>query len=251
MYVSAPQLSTDSQIYYISGEVVIDPSVAIAPGSIIQADPDSRIVIAAGTCIGMGSVIHAYQGVLEIGPGVSLGAGVLILGQGKIGANTCIGATTTIINPQISNQSAIPPGILMGDTSRQVEITQSEKVITQRFIKKQSLPQPEIRAELPPVPLPQPPEPLPQPSRAELPPEPLPQPEITSGIQQENLSDDLGDPWGELNTFTPPPAPPPTIPAISSETIEKHTTVERHTTVVYGKEQINQLLSTLFPHRRL
>ncbi|WP_377478197.1 MAG: carbon dioxide concentrating mechanism protein [Microcoleus anatoxicus] len=119
MYLPPLQLSSNSQVY-ISGNVVVDEGAAIAPGVILQADPDSRISIAAGTCIGMGVILHARQGTLEIGAGAILGAGVLVVGSGAIGANSCIGAGTTLINPCIEQRQILAAGSLMGDDSRQI-----------------------------------------------------------------------------------------------------------------------------------
>ncbi len=119
MYLSPLQLSSNSQIL-MSGDVVVNEGAAIAPGVILQADPGSRISIAAGTCIGMGVILHAREGTLEIAAGVILGAGVLVVGAGTIGANACIGAGTTLINPCINQMQILPAGSLIGDTSRQV-----------------------------------------------------------------------------------------------------------------------------------
>lgn len=103
----------------MSGDVVVNEGAAIAPGVILQAEPGSRISIAAGACIGMGVILHAREGTLEIEAGVILGAGVLVVGAGKIGANACIGAGTTLIDPCIDQMQIMPAGSLMGDTSRQ------------------------------------------------------------------------------------------------------------------------------------
>ncbi len=97
MYVRSVHPSNNFDTY-ISGEVTIDPSAAIAPGVLLQASPNSRIIIGAGACIGLGSILHAYEGTLEVEAGANLGAGVLVVGKGKIGANACIGSTTTILN---------------------------------------------------------------------------------------------------------------------------------------------------------
>ncbi|WP_228055196.1 LbetaH domain-containing protein [Gloeocapsopsis crepidinum] len=105
---------------YISGEVTIDPSAAIAPGVLLQASPNCQIIIGAGVCIGMGSILHAYEGILEIETGANLGSGVLILGKGKIGANACIGSTATILSSSIEPQQVVLPGSLIGDKSRVV-----------------------------------------------------------------------------------------------------------------------------------
>ena len=120
MYLSPLQLSSNSQIL-MSGDVVVNEGAAIAPGVILQADPGSRISIAAGACIGMGVIIHAREGNLDIGAGVILGAGVLVVGAGTIGTNACIGAGTTLIDPCIDPMQIMPAGSLLGDTSRQAE----------------------------------------------------------------------------------------------------------------------------------
>lgn len=106
---------------YQSGEVTIDPSAAIGLGVILQAPPNSKIIIAAGVCIGMGTVLHAADGILEIEAGAILGAGVLVVGAGKIGTNACIGSATTILNCSIEPGQVIAPGSLIGDNSRSEE----------------------------------------------------------------------------------------------------------------------------------
>ena len=103
----------------MSGDVVVNEGAAIAPGVILQAEPGSRISIAAGACIGMGVILHAREGTLEIEAGVILGAGVLVVGAGTIGTSACIGAGTTLINPCIDQMQIMPAGSLIGDTSRQ------------------------------------------------------------------------------------------------------------------------------------
>jgi len=103
----------------MSGDVVVNEGAAIAPGVILQAEPGSRISIAAGACIGLGVILHAREGTLEIGAGVILGAGVLVVGAGTIGTSACIGAGTTLINPCIDQMQIMPAGSLIGDTSRQ------------------------------------------------------------------------------------------------------------------------------------
>ena len=110
---------------HISGEVIIDRTAAIAPGVVFHADPNSKIIIAAGVCIGMGVVLHAHDGNLEIETGVNLGAGVLVVGKATIGANACIGAATTIFNCSVASKQVIPPGSLLGDTSRHLTVDSS------------------------------------------------------------------------------------------------------------------------------
>lgn len=122
--------SVELSQYYVSGDVTIDKSAVIAPGVILHADPGSRIVVSAGVCIGMGAILHARNGTLTVDVGAVLGAGVLIVGQAKIGANACVGAITTIINSDIAPQQVVSPGSLIGDTSRQVAQSTSEAAST-------------------------------------------------------------------------------------------------------------------------
>lgn len=128
MYKSPLQLPNNPSVF-VSGDVTIDPSVAIGPGVILQADPDSQIVIASGVCIGMGVILHARHGMLQIESGANLGAGVLVMGSGKIGAEACIGSGTTILfdadalEEAIAPQQVIAAGSVIGDKSRQVTVS--------------------------------------------------------------------------------------------------------------------------------
>ncbi|MCA2641971.1 MULTISPECIES: carbon dioxide concentrating mechanism protein [unclassified Microcystis] len=108
--------------FYVNGDVTIDESAIVAPGVILRAAPNSQIIIGAGACLGMGTILTAYQGVIAIGAGAILGTGVLIVGQGEIGENACIGSTTTIFNASVAAMSIVPSGSLIGDTSRQITI---------------------------------------------------------------------------------------------------------------------------------
>lgn len=122
MYRSPPQPLNNASAF-VSGDVTIDPSVAIAPGVILQADPDSQIVIASGVCIGMGAIVHAHQGKIEVEAGATIGAGVLVVGHGTIGAKACIGAETTLLNPAIATKQVVPTGTILGDESRSVNLS--------------------------------------------------------------------------------------------------------------------------------
>ena len=116
-----PPLPLSSNYYvYMEGDVSIDPNAAIASGVILRAATDSKIIIGAGVCIGIGSIIHAQQGILEVEAGANLGAGVLVVGTGKIGINACIGALTTVWNASIEPWQVVPPGSLVGCKGRQV-----------------------------------------------------------------------------------------------------------------------------------
>ena len=121
MYLPPPQPTLNHDIR-VSGDVEIHPTASLAPGVILQAAPDSRIVIGADACIGMGAIINACQGTIAIGSGAILGSGVLIIGKCKIGDNCCIGTSTTIFQTDVPAMSVIEPGSIIGDTSRQVEV---------------------------------------------------------------------------------------------------------------------------------
>lgn len=110
-----------------SGDVTIHPSAAIAPGAILRAGPNSRISIAGGACIGMGVILNAYEGAIEIGEGASLGPGVLVVGNSLIGANACIGGATTIFNASVDSLQVVAAGSILGDASRQVSIVAEEE----------------------------------------------------------------------------------------------------------------------------
>lgn len=112
-------LSSHSHVY-VQGDVTIDPSAVISSGVILRANPESQMIIAAGVCIGAGSILHADQGTLEIETGVNMGTGVLIVGHGTIGANACIGSLTTIWNASIERLTVVPAGSVVGDVGRQV-----------------------------------------------------------------------------------------------------------------------------------
>jgi carbon dioxide concentrating mechanism protein CcmN len=124
-----PLGSIDRSHFYISGNVTVDPSAVIAPGVLLQADPGCHLVVAAGVCIGMGSLLHACRGRLELEAGATLGSGVLLIGSGKIGANACIGSQTTILDSSIAPGQSVPPGSLVGDRSRQIAIADATVVM--------------------------------------------------------------------------------------------------------------------------
>ena len=116
-----PSLQPVSSSHFcVSGDVTIHPTAVIAAGVLLQADPESRIVIGAGVCLGMGTVVHAHQGTLDVEAEVTVGAGVLIIGAGKIGASACIGAASTLWNHSIDRGAIVPPLSLLGIPGNQV-----------------------------------------------------------------------------------------------------------------------------------
>ncbi|MBW4551337.1 MAG: transferase [Aphanocapsa sp. GSE-SYN-MK-11-07L] len=119
MYLPSPQPIGDYRSACV-GDVKIHPSAMIAPGVLLCADPDSQILISAGVCIGLGSILRACAGKLEILEGANLGTGVLLIGKGKIGKHACVGSASTILNSDVAPGQVVAPGSLIGDTSRQV-----------------------------------------------------------------------------------------------------------------------------------
>jgi carbon dioxide concentrating mechanism protein CcmN len=194
----------------INGDVSIAPSAVIAPGVILQAAANSKIIIGSGVCVGMGSILQVSEGIIEIEAGANLGAGFLMIGSGKIGANSCIGAATTIFNCSVAPEQVIPAGSIFGDTSRQVgdtpqilasidhppEVTENNKVAIAAFVELQQQPDP-----------PDPPHPVPPPD-ADL---------SATPTETTQLEQDTPHSFGAQ---------------------------------IYGQGSIQRLLITLFPHRQ-
>lgn len=205
---------------YTRGDVTIHPSAAIAPGVLIQAEPDSRIIIKAGVCIGMGTVLHAYQGTLEIQESVNLGAGVLIIGHGTIGANACIGTSTTVFNSSVEPGQVVAPGSLYGDRSRQIGQANGQKPSAEAAV-----------------------EPISPGSHAPASSEP--EPSVT-------------DPWATAEQPNSPPVAAPEAtpenlePSTTSElAVGPPSELATETNAkVYGQDYLNHLLGALLPHRR-
>ena len=199
---------------YISGDVTIDSSAFVAPGAILQAAPGSQIVIGAGACVGMGSILKAYHGAIKIKKGAILGAAVLVVGNSEIGDKACIGAATTIFNARVEAMAVIAAGSIIGDTSRRVSQ------------------EPEEESEEEPVA-----EPTEQEQQAEI---VEPSPPETEAIPQPPVSE-------EPEAVTTPIEETPL--EIEIET-EKKTEPQSATAPVIGKVYINQLLLTLFPQNQ-
>jgi len=127
IYLPPPQPVLNKDIR-ISGDVEVHPTASLAPGVILQAAPNYRIVIGADVCIGMGAIINACNGSIEINSGAILGSGVLIVGAGNIGKNACIGTSSTIFQADIAAMKVIEPGSIVGDPSRPLNLDQEEQL---------------------------------------------------------------------------------------------------------------------------
>jgi carbon dioxide concentrating mechanism protein CcmN len=207
-----PIRSTHTQIV---GDVLIHDSAVLAPGVLLLAEPGSQTVIAAGVCIGMGSILHARQGTLEVGSGALLGAGVLIVGSGRIGASVCIGAATTLFNCSVDPGTIIPAGSLLGDESRRITLETGVQISqVPSGIQVAS----EVSVALPQAPAPAAPDPW----------ETVP-----------------ADRTPTVEASPTPTTPQPEVPLDSSEELP-----QRPGQSVYGQVKLNQLLVTLLPYRQ-
>ena len=225
------------------GDVTIDESVAIAPGVVLQAASGSRIVIGRGACLAAGVCVQSRSGILTISAGVSLGASVLVIGKGTIGKNACVSPGSTLINPSVAADAVLPPDTLIGaqpDTSQRNGYSQ------------------------------------PQPSPAPTGPLPIsPQPETFKNtfvepgpVEPKPISvPDLSD---QSSTFVPPPPinqpfnqPFKQVDASTSQNYNGASTNGVQSSYgsssltspavnnqVYGKSQVTELISALFPNRQ-
>ncbi|MFM7405833.1 MAG: transferase [Cuspidothrix sp.] len=243
---------------HIDGDVIIHPSAVLAPGVILQAATNSKIVIGAGVCLGMGSILQVSEGILEIEAGANLGAGFLMVGEGKIGTNACIGAGTTVFHCSVTPGQVIPPGSILGDGSRQVAKESNQEV--------QLIDQPTEQPEAPEV--------KPE-SHDSEPQEGEKQEKFTSSTQVSVAA------FMEFKHQSTPVSPPSPTPKSQSPPIEEPTVIGDSTseettlpesqetstqdlppsesdndthnifgTQIYGQGSINRLLTTLFPHRQ-
>jgi carbon dioxide concentrating mechanism protein CcmN len=121
---------------YVCGDVVIDQTAAIASGVLIQADDGGKIIIGAAVCIGMGAVLHAQDGLLEIGAGANLGAGVLVYGTTKIGEGACIGASSSIVRAVIAKGAIVPPCSLISGLEQGEIVTATPEIVVANSVER-------------------------------------------------------------------------------------------------------------------
>lgn len=222
---------------YISGEVTIHPSAVLAPGVILQAATNSKIIIGPGVCIGMGSILQVNEGTLEVEAGANLGAGFLMVGAGKIGTNACIGAATTVFNCSVKPGTVVPPSSVLGDTSRQISLTQPQEPST-NYAASTNTQQPQ-----------------PEGNNLEG-----SEKKVTS-FSSTNLSASAFLELKHHSVSAPQPSPTPSAqppPEQKDETAANSSELSSNNsessdifgTQIYGQGSINRLLTTLFPHRQ-
>jgi carbon dioxide concentrating mechanism protein CcmN len=227
---------------YVKGDVSINQNAAIAPGVILQADPDSRIIIAAGVCIGMGAILHAHKGTLEVEAGAVLGAGVLVVGVSKIGEHACIGATTTIWNSSVESWQVVPPGSVVGDKGQKMtpeaapEPAQASPIAETPPALEETAPV----TEATPAALEEP-APVTEATPAALE-EPVPMAEEAIAINSKSATP-------EAQPQSAPTAQPSAPEAEAPEQLQFDANLPPVGVTVYGQIHLNRLLLTLFPHK--
>ena len=230
-------LAETAQVY-VAGDVVVAPDVTIAIGAVLQAQPGSRLVIESRVCIGTQVVVHAYGGELRLRTGVNVGPGGLLLGQGSVGENACIGAESTLIHPQVAAAAVIPAQSLWGDPSHSSQPG--------------SPTQPQSPAAAEPH----------GHSPAATPPLTAPVPGLNghTEINGRNPKAAVGETFNGSASVNSTASD---SPEESSSTLEaasqpdaadplgtNEAGVLAPNSVVYGREQVTQLIATLFPYRR-
>lgn len=206
--------------FFISGTVTIDPSAAIAPGVLIQADPGARIVVHAGVCIGRGTIIHASSGTVDLGEGVTLGAGVLIFGTCQVGPGACVGANVTVIDHTVRAGQLVP----------------ANSVLTSLEIPSVSVDVSQDATNGSPAPAP---------------------PSQSGGETAESATDSPPGPGTAPEVESTPPSEPEAavgvketsadVQAAEVSSTQINVTTQR---VVYGKSSLDQILTMMFPHRQ-
>ena len=213
--------------YYCGGDVVVDASAAIAPGVVLRAAPNGAIRVGPGVCLGAGVVIQAKRGTVFIEAGASLGTGALVVGHGHVGKDVCVGPSSTLINPAISPGSIIPPCTLVEGTFAQR--TEASANGSHGESANGASPQPaESGFQTPHF------EPGPVPSM------PMP-PRTSSSVEPQAVSP---------RAVSVPDVESEQTPAEGDANGNGQSAIAVPNQHVYGREHLNSLLSALFPHRQ-
>lgn len=229
------------------GDVTIDESAAIAPGVVLQAASGSRIVVGRGACLAAGVCLQSRAGVLTISAGVSLGASVLVIGKGTIGTNACVSPGSTLINPSVAADAILPPDTLIGAQS-------SDSTQRNGYSRPQPSPQPiSVQLEQPisvqpetfkntfVEPGPVGPKPISIPnlndqSSTFVPPPPINQP--------------FSQPFNQANGSTGQSHNGSSTNGVQSGYGSSSLAAPNSNAQVYGKSQVTELISALFPNRQ-
>ncbi len=245
------QALTQPKHGYVYGDVDIAPGVAMAEGVLLGAEPGCRLVISAGVCLGADVVIRVSRGTLVIEPGANLGSGVLVVGPGRIGHHACIGANSTVINPNVEADGVVAPKALLGDPS-QLKTPPPPGI---GFTAPEPDASPNGGAPSGPA------EFVPLSAGQKIPvngDSAVPQHGGQAAAEESSATDPLTAPEGQSREQVAPEVEGNqangSAPSTPEETAEAGASSEgkslTNVTHVYGKKQVSQLLETLFPHRR-
>jgi carbon dioxide concentrating mechanism protein CcmN len=244
LYISQPPRSISDTHYCVMGDVTVDSTAAIAPGVVLQAASGSRIIIEKGACLAGGVCIQSRQGILKVGAGASLGANVLIIGHGTVGADACISPSSTVVNPQIAQSVILPPCSLIEPASqvatRQVNASQAIAYPVAASSTASNYSQPSSDeltntfVEPPPIG-----------------PKPITTPDLSdqNGQYQESVATQNG--YGRFTNdvqLNNSPSSGSNNGNGLAQTGSSSLTVQSNG-YVYGREQVSELISTLFPNR--
>jgi len=208
-----PPLQSPSMSHYCtSGDVTIAADAVIAAGSVLKADDGCTIVIGAGVCLGLGSVLHANGGEIAIEAGASLGAGTVIVGQCRIGAQACIGASTTIYNVSVAPGQLVPATSLLGHIGRSVEAATSSARATEATAGSDSVVHATDKRN-----------------------------SAGASIPKADKMEPEPSPWDEVDLETPTASTSSTHSASASAPAQSKT-------VVYGRAQFEQMRGAMFSH---
>ena len=236
-----PVHSISATEYFVSGNVIIHETAVIAPGVILEADSNCRIVIGAGVCLGLGTVIIAYAGNVEIEEGVALAPGTLVIGPVTIGHSACVGSRSTIFQQDIEAQALIPAGDLL----MVVPTNAPRPPLTS-----ESVSSPTKNADIEPIPSPWDSAESPPPAKTAAVPPPSNNP-VTPDKSTENPAKKS---VSQKSVSQKPEAVPdlPSVPEVIPTKPEITETVDSLApkAPVVGQVYINQLLLTLFPDRK-
>ncbi len=154
--MALPPLHSSSRLGVCTcGDVVLQQGIALAPGVVLVADPGSLLVIETGVCIGKEAVLHATGGELRIEAGTILGAGVLVVGKGKIGPRATVGTCATLLEPAVAEGSVIAPGEIVGGFGEPQPVALAPAAVVSGGLPLPTLPAPleVVSVSSPPLPL--------------------------------------------------------------------------------------------------
>ncbi|MEM8503078.1 MAG: hypothetical protein AAF716_08000 [Cyanobacteria bacterium P01_D01_bin.1] len=235
-FLHQPPRSVSDTHYCVVGDVTVDSTAAIAPGVVLQAPTGSRIIIEKGACLAGGVCIQSRQGILKIGAGASLGANVLIIGQGIIGANACVSPSSTLVNPQIEQSAIVPPCSLIEPARIELASQSASQFASQAPSASQPSADEFTNTFVEPLP---------------VGPKPITTPDLSdqNGQYRESVATNgYGHFTNDVQLNNSPSNNANNDNGLAN-TGPSSLTVQSNG-AVYGREQVNQLISTLFPNRQ-